>query len=217
MSRDKERRDANPYKVIKLKTKRQNYVYWVFEDPDFKKDVIILREWFDKTPKKLNHDDVEARKDVMNSLSERKALICKKYGLSEYELSIYYHSLQKWHLFNSKLLDIRISEIDDYSVSIRLLPDITYDEYVDIWGEVRDYIKDEYPKRELSVNKTKRKQEVDYQLVYAVDKAKRNNITDIFNHYKAGKLPCYEGRDVSRFDIEKELNDYYQLNKVTPN
>jgi len=211
MNDDRSKKYPNPYKLVSLKTKRQNFVYWVFEDPDFQQDVTKLDSWFKKIQAVAKPESPNWRSEVAEGLIERKKQICKKYSIHDDELSLYYYSLHEWYGFNSGIMSIKVSEVDEASVSVTMLSNITRSEYIDAWKDIQQFIKDEYPKRGSATTKTKRKQEADYQLIYAINKALRSGIkySAIYKLYEDGNLPCYTEVLTQRFQTPKELNDYY--------
>lgn len=211
----------NPYDLISPKSNYQWHCYWVFEDIDFRKELTQYNKYIERLKNSENAiDSNEYREKLSNHLTNEKRRICDKYKINSADFLLYATKNNAYPLssafgFFTNIIDIKKSMLDS-TVEVRFKPNISKTEYVEAWKEIREFIDSEPSYKKIKLIKTRRKEEVDYQLIYAVFKAKSNGMKypAIFKLYNTGKLPNYKTKPQSRFKNPKELNDYYLRNST---
>lgn len=214
----------NPYSNLVYKNRHQWHAFWVFQDQEFQCEVTTyLEKLLNINALRANSNNPNSlvwRKKQANYMIKEKRKICDKYVLSDEDFALYVTRHDKYpkHKMEgafSRLVDIKISHIDG-NIAVRFKPSISKIEYTEAWGEIKGFIEYELGKKLPHTKPTKRKQEVDYRLIYAIfrQRAKGKSYPAIHSLYLKGELPNYPKGKRNRLKTPKELNDYYLRNSA---
>ncbi len=170
----------------------EGHSYWVFNDPEFLKDL------YDSLIK-----DVERPKDYFR----------KKYFISQAEVQEFVISgVDESRPPGRGVFAIK-HQRDRKVITVDFPENITKQDYLDGWKLLKWY-KD---KRLFISTTTKRKPPVYSKLIYAIFRARnsKNPLTfkQIFMLYQNKELPLYEGGLNSAFNSEDSLERYYNKHK----
>jgi hypothetical protein len=218
------KRIDNPYDLVEPKTKIQWHSYWVFEDKEFISDVSNyqkhLKKLYELRKNVHGFNNDEWRIKHMDYMLDEKKRICAKYEIEGGDFLLYKsrndkHPLHESYGLFSTFTDIRKSEVDG-GIEVRFKPDISKSEYLEAWKDIKAFADFEPSYHKVRSKISKRKEEIDYQLIYAISRARYKGMSypAIHKLYTLGKLQNYKTRAGKRFKTSKELNDYYLRNSA---
>ena len=179
-----------------LKTAKAMHLHWVYNDPDF----ITSVEELNPPPKPTYGADKKWKKpyealesqyclgpgDVIRFKLQGYRGILIGSGLTGYG----------WVWYNKK----------NDSIELAVNKKITKKEFISLWGRIKTI-----QTNELRIKPNKRKPPENSQLIYAVFKARKRQITfkKIFKMYQEGTLDYYSSKSSSQFKSEDLLERYY--------
>lgn len=197
------------YPKRNYKTAHDWHVYYVFHDEQFVKDCILLEIDFIKTLEKLNKS-TENSLDALTYDEKSKAKLQElsdKYAINTFYATTFIRGLKGAKV--SKTMDMPAGTVylaaDDGPIIIELQPFATQKDFLKLWKQVEAVKKN--PGGRLRMKPPR-----NTQLIYAVFKARKAyTFPEIFELYKTGKLPYYDGPNTSykyHFGLERFYDRY---------
>lgn len=173
--------------------------YHVYHDPEFIKDIKALPK------RKLSNIPGE-----YDSYDDYRRL-GEKYGIRP-DFVDFVHE-RDWTDFEpNKNIGINIvHQNPKYPGFIASLDiDVTKEQMLDVYKEIQRL------RQEIKIPNKKYKKPEDTKLLYAVFKARKNNMTfrAIFSDYQQGQLPLYKNMPTNKFSSEDELEKYYRTHYI---
>lgn len=199
------------------------HVFFVFNDDDFKNDILELREKLEN----LYYKDISLTTEPSDPhliAQDRKRIkeVADKYCITFDDLGFYADGhFENGELSFGKRLSIEGGFIPGFHYSLEHLdghpcyvigPKTTLKDIQDDWPEIAEWRSWRFT-RNYTPNKsaTRRKSPENPELVYAIFKARRHNkkYSEIYVLYSKGKLDNYHG-NTSQFNDEESLERYYR-------
>lgn len=192
------------------KTKEHWHVYWVINDPEFKKEAFAANDysrakyWKEKGIVKRTAEHKSEDQRIVDELR-------KKYCISQEALDKYWAFDQMRGDFDEPLISSEVDSGSD-SIVVRFRSDITRDDYVASWNDIQRHLK----LHGYKTSNNRRKPPQETKLIYAIFKARQrgNTFNQIFWQYQQGNLPGYSGSS-TQFISEDSLERYYRKYKPT--
>jgi hypothetical protein len=169
---------------------RKEYLRCVFNDPEFIKRASALHE-SDLHQLFLSKDCTDIVNDFDIDYID-VSIFNKNGGIESY----------------NKMYVIVGGDLKSGHAKITVDSQATKAEYAAAWEEVLKF------RRDAGIRSTKRKSPYDYNLVYALHRARKKALTfkEIFRLYSDGTLPLYRG-STSQYKSEDSLEKFYQRHK----